>query len=72
MDDVKQYLQWMLDGYRTARAFDDRWIEELPWFLRLRNLELLGWLLAKPEQQVRENRGPQIERARKLIAQPFS
>ena len=73
MNDVKQYLQQMLEGYRANRSFDDRWIEELPWFLRLRNVELLGWLLAKPEQQqIEENRAPQIDRARELVSQPFS
>ena len=39
----RQLLTWFVAGYRSVRPLDSRWIADLTWFMRMKDLEIYLW-----------------------------
>lgn len=40
-----EFLDAFLAGYREVRDFEDAWVEDIPWFRRLKDLDRYTWVL---------------------------
>ena len=44
--DRLQARDWLVQGYRSIRPLDDFWVENLPWFMRMKTLGIYAWSTA--------------------------
>ncbi len=50
LDKRWQALEWLLEGYAAARAFDPELALQIGWFVRLRTLIMYGWDISEQGQ----------------------
>ena len=48
---IRSWGAWGVAGYRVVRALPERWVRDIPWFLRLRVLSAYLWSLAEWEDE---------------------
>ena len=46
LEDRRQSINWFIQGYRSTRPLDDFWVEKLPWFMRMKTLDIYAWSAA--------------------------
>lgn len=69
----RDFLAWFAEGYRSLRRLDDRWIRDVPWFMRLKDLGRYTWVLhcwSGPTVPGGEDRGAFLARMRAQFANP--
>ena len=46
-DERRAILEDLVKGYRSVQPLAERWLAELPWFMRMKDLEVYTWALAE-------------------------
>ena len=46
IEDRRQARGWFVQGYRSVRSLDEFWVENLPWFMRMKTLDIYAWSAA--------------------------
>lgn len=46
LEDRRQVLGWFNKGYHSERPIDKIWVENLPWFMRMKTLGIYAWSAA--------------------------
>ena len=49
-DQWKEKAMWFLDGYYTIMPFEENNIHYLPWFIRMKNMDLYLWMKNNPAE----------------------
>ena len=50
-EQIREWVDALVAGYRVVRALPERWVRDIPWFLRLRVLSVYLWSLAEWEDE---------------------
>jgi Ser/Thr protein kinase RdoA (MazF antagonist) len=40
-----QFQEWFISGYRRAKPLEDFWLNQLQWFMRMKDLDMYTWTL---------------------------